>query len=70
MSMIFFLGWIAERYGYKSSLIIAGIFMGMSGFVTLLIPLIKRIHGKEEDKKKKEKTIKTITTTIRSDSFG
>ncbi|UJR20999.1 hypothetical protein I4U23_024099 [Adineta vaga] len=36
-------GWIAERYGYKSSLIIAGIFMGVSGFVTLLIPLIQRL---------------------------
>ncbi len=63
------IGWIAERYGYKSSLIIAGIFMGISGFVTLLIPLIKRIHGKEADENKKAQTIKTITTTIRSDSF-
>ncbi len=58
---------IAEKYGYKASLIIAGIFMGVSGFVTLLIPLIQRFHNKEKDVNK-EKTIETNTTTIRSDS--
>ncbi|CAF1527798.1 unnamed protein product, partial [Adineta steineri] len=62
-------GWIAEHYGYKASLIIAGIFMGMSGFVTLLIPIIRRIIRYRKDSSE-EKTTETITTTIRSDSFG
>jgi MFS family permease len=66
---LIFLGWIAERYGYKLSLIIAGIFMGISGFVTLLIPLIGGLCGKEEDTNKKEQTIETHRTTIRSDSL-
>jgi hypothetical protein len=41
--------------------------MGISGFVTLLIPLIRPFHGEEENTNK-EKTIETNTTTIRSDS--
>ncbi len=43
--------------------------MGISGFVTLLIPLIGGLRGKEEDTNKKEQTIETHTTTIRSDSL-
>jgi len=62
------IGCIAERYGYKSSLIIAGIFMGISGFITLLIPIIQRLRGKKDDTSKKQQTIETNTTTIRSDS--
>jgi hypothetical protein len=42
--------------------------MGISGFVTLLIPLIQRLRSKDENLNKKEQTIETNTTTIRSDS--
>lgn len=44
--------------------------MGISGFITLLIPLVQRFRGKEMDKDIKEQTIKTNTTTIMSDSLG
>lgn len=59
-----YLGWIAERYGYKCSLIIAGIFMGVSGFVPLFIPLVSKIRGKQS-----EKTARTNTTTVTSDNL-
>ncbi|CAF3314726.1 unnamed protein product [Rotaria socialis] len=62
-------GLIAEKYGYKSSLILAGICMGLSGIVTLMIPLIQRLRNNQEDKNN-EKTIKTSTTTSRLDHFG
>jgi hypothetical protein len=42
--------------------------MGISGFVTLLIPLMQRLRNKDENLNKKEQTIETNTTTIRSDS--
>ncbi|CAF5191030.1 unnamed protein product, partial [Rotaria magnacalcarata] len=54
-------GLIAEKYGYKSSLILAGICMGLSGMVTLVIPLIQRLRNNQEDKNN-EKTIKTSAT--------
>ncbi|CAF3413442.1 unnamed protein product [Rotaria sp. Silwood1] len=60
-------GWIAEKYGYKLSLIIAGIFMGISGFVTLLIPLIQRLRNRKEEDTNNEKLIKSNTTTITLD---
>ncbi|CAF3951872.1 unnamed protein product [Rotaria magnacalcarata] len=62
-------GLIAEKYGYKSSLILAGICMGLSGMVTLVIPLIQRLRNNQEDKNN-EKTIKTSATRSRSDHFG
>ncbi|CAF3711346.1 unnamed protein product [Rotaria sordida] len=64
-------GWIAEKYGYKSSLIIAGIFMGISGFVTLLIPLIQRLYKNEKEKDTNtEETIKINTITMPLDDFN
>jgi hypothetical protein len=42
--------------------------MGISGFVTLLIPFMQRLRDKGENINKKEQTIETNTTTIRSDS--
>jgi hypothetical protein len=48
-------------------LIIAGIFMGVSGFVALLIPLINRFRDEEKDVNE-ENTTKRKSTTIRSDS--
>ncbi len=43
--------------------------MGVSGFVTLLIPLMQRFRGKNTDQNKKASTIGTNTTTIQSDSL-
>lgn len=58
----FSIGWIAEKYGYKSSLIVAGIFMGVSGLVTLLIPVIQRLRRNQDDTNN-ERTTKTSTKT-------
>ncbi|CAF0841835.1 unnamed protein product [Adineta ricciae] len=60
--------WIAERHGYKTSLIIAGIFMGVSGFVTFLIPVIRQFHRRKAEMSQ-EQTIQTNVSTVRSDSL-
>ncbi len=60
-------GYIAEHYGYKTSLIVAGIFMGLSGCVTILLSIIQHIK-KEKNAPESRKPIKTNTTIITSDS--
>jgi hypothetical protein len=40
------LGWIAQQHGYQVSLFLAGIFMSLSGFITILIPLINYLRKK------------------------
>ena len=59
---MFFLiiGWIAEQYGYKASLIIAGIFMGLSGCVTIILYVLQYLNERKKDKS--EKTLETNTT--------
>ncbi len=61
------IGYIAEHYGYKPSLIIAGIFMGLSGCVTMLLYIIQYVNERRENTKN-GKLIKTNTTVITSDS--
>ncbi|CAF1234158.1 unnamed protein product [Rotaria magnacalcarata] len=53
-------GWIAEHYGYKTSLIVAGIFMGLSGCVTTILYILQYLH----DRKKHNKTDKTVNTNM------
>lgn len=61
------LGYIAEHYSYKLSLIIAGVFMGLSGLVTIILYILQYINERKEDAKKR-KVVKTHTTVITSDS--
>ncbi|CAF1000003.1 unnamed protein product [Adineta ricciae] len=61
-------GWIAERYSYIASLIIAGIFMGLSGCVTIVLYIVQFIKKRKSDKTSGGKTIKTNTTMNTSDS--
>ena len=68
IDILSFSGWIAERYGYQTSLITAGIFMGASGFVTFLIPLIRQFHRRKAEMSQ-EQTIQTNVSTVRSDSL-
>ncbi len=67
MNLNFSIGYIAEHYGYKPSLIIAGIFMGLSGCVTMLLYIIQYVNERRENTKN-GKLIKTNTTVITSDS--
>jgi len=59
-------GYIAEHYGYKSSLIIAGIFMGLSGCVTIILYILQYLNEHKKDTKN-GKIVKTNTTIITSD---
>ncbi|CAF1475869.1 unnamed protein product [Adineta steineri] len=61
-------GWIAEHYGYKSSLIIAGIFMGLSGCVTMILYVMQFLQERKIKNTKTEKPIKTNRTIVKSDS--
>ena len=67
--LVFFslLGYIAQYYGYKASLIIAGIFMGLSGGVTIILSILQYLEKRRKDPTR-EQTIKTHTTTLTSDS--
>ena len=60
-------GYIAEHYGYKASLIMAGIFMGLSGCVTILLCILQCIYDRKENSQL-EKPIKTDATIVMSDS--
>ena len=59
-------GWIAEHYGYKSSLLIAGAFMGLSGCVTIVLYTTQWIRRRNA-RVKKEDMIKANTKMITSD---
>jgi MFS family permease len=63
----FYLGWIAEHYGYKLSLLIAGGFMGLSGCVTIVLYVLQWAREQNDTVKSKTVTEKT-TTTVTSDS--
>jgi hypothetical protein len=65
---LFFIGWIAEHYGYKTSLIIAGIFMGLSGCVTIVLYIIQFLNERKKNTKN-GKTIKINTAVRTSDSI-
>ena len=62
-----FLGWIAEHYGYRASLIVAGAFLSISGCVTMLIPLCHWFRGKKKNINQSD-TVPTNTTSMKSDS--
>ncbi len=60
-------GYIAEHYGYKTSLIVAGIFMGLSGCVTTILSIIQYTRKRRNDPTSRKPT-KTSTTIVTSDS--
>ncbi len=68
MNLNFSIGYIAEHYGYKPSLIIAGIFMGLSGCVTIILYILQYLNERKTDTKKR-KVVKTNTTIVTSDSL-
>ncbi|CAF1249131.1 unnamed protein product [Rotaria sordida] len=62
-------GWIAEHYGYKASLILAGVFMGLSGGVTIILYILQCFY-KQKKHTENETTVKTNTTIVTSDNLG
>ncbi|CAF3492141.1 unnamed protein product [Rotaria sp. Silwood1] len=62
-------GWIAEHYGYKASLILAGVFMGLSGGVTIILYILQCLYKREKHTKNKT-TVKKNTTIVTSDNLG
>ncbi|CAF2516370.1 unnamed protein product [Rotaria sp. Silwood2] len=62
-------GWIAEHYGYKASLILAGVFMGLSGGVTTILYILQCLHWREKHTEN-ETTVKRNTTIVTSDNLG
>jgi len=56
------IGYIAEHYGYKPSLIVAGIFMGMSGCVTTVLCVLQYIGKKRAKKNKTDIKLAIITS--------
>ena len=66
LSSLIHSGWIAEHYGYKASLLIAGAFMGLSGCVTIVLYITQWIRSRNAHMKKEE-LIKANTKMITSD---
>ena len=58
------IGWIAEQYGYKISLIIAGVFMGLSGCVTIILYILQYLNEPEKNTKNERNS-----TVVASDNL-
>lgn len=55
-------GYIAEHYGYATSLIMAGVFMGMSGCVTTVLCILQYLEKKRTKKAKSDIKLAIITS--------